>query len=476
MFNNPSHANAPIVEGQILPSTYNSTYVDPVKPTHNSYTASENPLESKQQPPQYNDTVFAIGFLLHLAFMLVLFVSGVSTNPMQNYTSNFGLITLVGICSVTSIAITSTLIGYMIRNTEKLIETSLYTTVVLYVGVGIVGMVMNQLMMGLVGFGLAALSGLYAWCVRSRIPFASSNLKAALLSVEANRGLFLTSSVLLGLAIVWSCGWTVLFQNFLSSSGTGVIFLLLVSLYWTQQVLTNTLHVVTSGVIGSWWFDPPTSELTQEKKLISHELVSSTKRATTYAFGSICFGSLLVAIIQATRSLHQLTREDDNFNFLNCLLQCILSCLEDMMEYFNTWAYVYVGLYGFPYLEAGKNVLQLFENKGWSVIITDNLCENCLFIVSIGIGMVSGVMGVVMASMNPSSVAAFGVEVATSGFLVGLVVGVVLSSILLSVVNSAVNTVIVCFAEAPQELDRNHGAIGAEMREGWRKSWPELMM
>jgi NADH:ubiquinone oxidoreductase subunit D len=76
---------------------------------------------------------------------------------MQNYASNFGLITLVGTCSVTSIAITSTLIGYMIRNTEKLIETSLYTTVVLYVGVGIVGMVMNQLMMGLVGFGLAAL-------------------------------------------------------------------------------------------------------------------------------------------------------------------------------------------------------------------------------------------------------------------------------------------------------------------------------
>jgi len=147
-----------------------------------------------------------------------------------------------------------------------------------------------------------------------------------------------------------------------------------------------------------------------------------------------------------------------------------------MMEYFNTWAYVYVGLYGFPYLEAGKNVLQLFENKRWSVIITDNLCENCLFIVSIGIGMMSGVMGVIMASMNPSSVAAFGVEVVTSGFLVGLVVGVVLSSILLSVVNSAVNTVIACFAEAPQELDRNHGAIGAEMREGWRKSWPELMM
>jgi len=476
MFSNFSHSNPQIVGAKIVPPSYDATYIDPVKPTQNSYMTNENPMESKQQPPRYNDTIFAIAFLLHLLLMIIIFASGASTNPIQNYSSNFGLISLVVACSVTTVGVTSILIGYMIRSTEKLIETSLYATIFLYTAVGIFFVITNQLIMGLIGFGLAVLSGVYAWCVRSRIPFASSNLKTALISVDANRGLFLTSLFILGLASIWSYGWMILFQNFLSSSGTGVIFLLLISLYWTQQVLTNTLHVVTSGVIGSWWFNPPTSEPTQKKKIISHELVSSTKRATTYAFGSICFGSLLVALIQATKSLHQLTREDDNFNFLNCLLQCVLSCLEDIMEYFNKWAYVYVGLYGFSYLEAGKNVLQLFENKGWSVIITDNLCENSLFIVSFGIGMVSGVMGILMASLNHHSVAAFGVDITISGFLVGLVVGVVLSSILLSVVNSAVNTVIVCFAEAPQELDRNHGTIGAEMREGWRKSWPELMM
>lgn len=475
MYNNFSHSTPQVLEAKISPPNYDSTYIDPVKPSQNSYINNENPMESKQQPPQYNDSIFAIAFLLHLLSIIIIFASGASTNPILNYSSNFGLISLIAACGATTVGITGILIVYMIRYTEKLIETSLYATVFLYTAVGIFFVITNQLMMSLTGFGLALLSGVYAWCVRSRIPFASSNLKTALVSVNANRGLFLVSLLILVLASLWTCAWVILFQNFLSSSGTGVIFLLLISLYWTQQVLTNTLHVVTSGVIGSWWFDPTTSELTQ-KKILSRELMSSSKRATTYAFGSICFGSLLVAIIQATKSLHQLTREDDNFNFLNCLLQCVLSCLEDIMEYFNRWAYVYVGLYGFSYLEAGKNVLQLFENKGWSVIITDNLCENSLLIVSFGIGMISGLMGILMAYFNQHSVAAFGIDDSLSGFLIGLVVGVLLSNILFSVVNSAVNTVIVCFAEAPQELDRNHGTIGAEMREGWRKSWPELMM
>jgi len=54
-----------------------------------------------------------------------------------------------------------------------------------------------------------------------------------------------------------------------------------------------------------------------------------------------------------------------------CIAQCILSCLASLVEYFNKWAYIYVGVYGFGYLEAGKNVFALFKNRGWEAIITD---------------------------------------------------------------------------------------------------------
>lgn len=63
-------------------------------------------------------------------------------------------------------------------------------------------------------------------------------------------------------------------------------------------------------------------------------------------------------------------------------------------------AYVYVGIYGFSYLEAGRNVIQLFQNKGWSVIITDDLCDRVLFMVSLGVGFVTGIVGWAVAAAD----------------------------------------------------------------------------
>jgi hypothetical protein len=55
---------------------------------------------------------------------------------------------------------------------------------------------------------------------------------------------------------------------------------------------------------------------------------------------------------------------------------------------------------------------------------------------------------------------------------IGLVVGFMLTSILMGVVGSAVNTVIVCYAEAPNEFQTNHPQLSADMRQSWRQAWP----
>jgi hypothetical protein len=52
-------------------------------------------------------------------------------------------------------------------------------------------------------------------------------------------------------------------------------------------------------------------------------------------------------------------------------------------------------------------------------------------------------------------------------------IGIVVSAVMLSVVDSSVNTVIVCFAEGPVEFEQNHPDLSQEMREGWRKVYPE---
>ena len=55
---------------------------------------------------------------------------------------------------------------------------------------------------------------------------------------------------------------------------------------------------------------------------------------------------------------------------------------------------------------------------------------------------------------------------------VGFILGFALCATLFSVVSSAVNTVIVCYAEAPNEFQQNHPQLSEEMRAAWRQAWP----
>ena len=53
-------------------------------------------------------------------------------------------------------------------------------------------------------------------------------------------------------------------------------------------------------------------------------------------------------------------------------------------------------------------------------------------------------------------------------------VAVTFISVFIYVVESAVNTVIVCFAESPADLGRNHLIHDREIRSSWQKVYPAL--
>jgi len=311
--------------------------------------------------------------------------------------------------------------------------------------------------MGLLSFAVGIC---YAYFVWNRIPFAATNLNTGITAIKANLGLMAVSTLFLVVAIIWSVCWSIAANGTMYVMGEGALFLFLVSFYWTHQVMQNTVHVTTAGVVGTWWFQP-----NEANSACSAALRDSFVRATTFSFGSICFGSLLVAIVQALRQLNHMTRDDENCDILNCIIDCILGCLESIIEYLNKWAYVYVGLYGYSYLEAGKNVMALFEHRGWTTIITDDLVDNVLLMVSVCIGLVTGLVGII-ASYSFSNYLDFN-NIPLAGFVIGFLVGLVVGSVLMSVIGSSVDTVIVCYAEAPNEFQTNHPELSNQMRETW---------
>lgn len=132
---------------------------------------------------------------------------------------------------------------------------------------------------------------------------------------------------------------------------------------------------------------------------------------------------------------------------------------------------VYVGLYGYGYMEAGKNVFTLFRNRGWEAIIADDLVSNTLLLVSLVVGAMIGCVALVVEATSDFFVDAGG-DAKIISFVLGFIVGLVICSIALSTIGSAVNAVIVLFAEAPAEFHQNYPELSNRMRETWADVYP----
>jgi len=387
----------------------------------------------------------------------------------QNPNSVFLLIglTVVGafVLSILSLAI-------MIRFADGLIKMSLFFNMSLGLITAAAGFMSGSIGAGIMGLVLFAIASCYAWAVWSRIPFAATNLVTASSAVKANMGLTVFAYMTILVNGLWLVLWSFSTYSTLFVLGgcdangdcqndlPGIYsFLFTLSLYWTAQVIKNVVHVTVAGTVGTWWWTP-----LEASGCCSKAVRDSHNRAMTHSFGSICLGSLLVAIIQTVRTLLESARDSDD-GFFRCIADCILGCLVTIMEMFNEWAFVYVGLYGYTFIDAAKNVITLFKSRGWTAIITDYMVDRVLLMISCGNGLIVGGIGALVSYL-------FNLNLEGIAFGLGFVVGMLLSMVVLSVVGSGVNAVIVCYAEDPATFEINHYTLSMRMRESWRSAFP----
>ena len=239
----------------------------------------------------------------------------------------------------------------------------------------------------------------YACRVWHKVPFATANLKIALCAIKDNHGLWLLAYLYTVKAYVWTFLWfcavteLVIFSPswvynctstknssnnnnnddvcHVSTRGKFIAIGMLLSFFWSGQVLKNIFHSTIAGVVGTWWFDPEDARSASSRGDgsgdgcftfsccgCSRAIYDSWYRSCVYSFGSICFGSLLVSVLQVVqfivrcgrrqqrdqqRDQRRQQRSIEATDFLFCLLQYFVDTLEYLLEYINTWAFVYVG-------------------------------------------------------------------------------------------------------------------------------------
>ena len=454
------------------------------------------------QTRRCRDVFFALLFCAQVAAVIFIGIRysrdalhGVVTNDLRtedHITTYRNFIVVACLSGAFAVATSALVLLIMMAISRRLVQVALMFSIGMSFAWGTIGIGLSpKSFVPITGIVALAFSIGYFFVVYDRIPFATANLRTALSGIRANLGLvgvtFCFQAIALAVSIYYAFAGVGLYDAILFGdlNLSGCIKVLAfvgigVAYYWTYQVLCHVVQVTVAGVIGSWWFKPETEATSP----CSKEIISSFQRSTVLSFGSVCFGSLLVGVVQVIRQFVEPMRPNRDETVFMCLheclvcfQECLVSCIDGLAESFNPWAFTYVGLYGYGFLEAGHLATELFHRRGWSMIVTDDLIPNVLYILSLVIGGVTGLFAVLVEVLgNYSFVAMPQSSSSLVAFLTGLVIGLIVSSVLFGLIVSSVNATIVLFAGSPVEFDRNHHELSHEMRSSWREVWPGCMV
>lgn len=106
-------------------------------------------------------------------------------------------------------------------------------------------------------------------------------------------------------------------------------------------------------------------------------------------------------------------------------------------------------------------------------LFSDNLVQRMLLLICLVVGAITGLVGMILNAVTSWANPVLGEDAHVHMFVISCIIGFSLAFILMGVVTSAVDSVIVCFAEAPNEFETHHPALSRDMMEAWRLVYPE---
>ncbi|KAF9581845.1 hypothetical protein BGW38_001001 [Lunasporangiospora selenospora] len=156
---------------------------------------------------------------------------------------------------------------------------------------------------------------------------------------------------------------------------------------WTSAVLSNVQRVTLSNVVSKWYFHRHEPFNYHSSKITEPAIIN----AVTTSFGSICFGALFIAIVQFTR-LKQ--RTFPLFGILAAVFQFIAGLIEN----FNNYTLIYVGITGESLISAARSASKIFHRNLLWGLITDFLTKLVLYISSTMLCLFTGFIAYIFAT------------------------------------------------------------------------------
>ena len=238
----------------------------------------------------------------------------------------------------------------------------------------------------------------------------------------------------------------------------------LFALFYINAIISGLSQFIYASCTSIWYFN-------HEKGTEGHIILTSFKRAFKYHFGSIAFGSLIIAIVRflmfflelfkkrAERSYGK-KKQGKCYKCLMCCLECCLKCITKFLEFINKHAYIMISIKGDSFCKAAWEGFALtIRNLGRFSVLTllGKLFSN---IGTLFIMVASGILGYLVIDNY-----GFLNEEIDSKFLpvfCMVIVGLIIGLISMNVFGMSADTLLYCFL------------IDEEVNKGLPKAMPEL--
>ena len=238
----------------------------------------------------------------------------------------------------------------------------------------------------------------------------------------------------------------------------------LFSLFYIYALISSFSQFIYASSASIWYFN-------NEKGTEGHLILKSFKRAFRYHFGSIAFGSLIVAIVRFLMFLFERFKKSMEktvgkknpgkcYKCILCCVGCCLRCIEKTLEYVNKHAFIMISIKGDCFcVAAWEGFALIVRNLGrFSVLIL--LGKLFTTIGTLFITVASGIIGYLVIQNY-----GFLSEEINSSFLpvcCMVLVGLIIGLVSMNVFGMSADTLLYCFL------------MDEEINKGQPKAMPEL--
>lgn len=162
-------------------------------------------------------------------------------------------------------------------------------------------------------------------------------------------------------------------------------------LIWFTFFLTASNNYVTMVTASTYYFN---SDLGKEG---SGEVTTGLRWAWTKNFGSLAFGSLIVAIIFTIRVIvyyilkkaEKASGDNGVMKCITCVVMCFLKCLEEIIEYINRAAYAFMAISGKGFCSSAYNGLLLQMKHGAKFAFGNYLASMFILLGKVGLSVLN---------------------------------------------------------------------------------------